>query len=353
MQKVFHALFRLFLFLCITVVLLLALMTAAEYRPAETEPLSVSSLSSHAPEAGKEMKILIWNIGYGALGDNADFFMDGGKGVMTADKERVLSNITGIIDAIASEEPDLILLQEVDLSAKRSRFIDETQLLKDAFEDYQSVFAYNYRAMYVPYPLPAIGKVESGLVTLSRFGISEAERVALPCPFSWPVRTVNLKRGLLVSRIPVAGTDKDLILIDLHLEAYDNGEGKIEQTRVLSALLKEAYDNGDYVVAGGDFNQVFSNIDVSAYPVRENRWQPGLIDVSGFDPVFSFLMDPASPTCRSLDKPYAGASREDFQYYMIDGFIVSDNVTVLSVGTVDLGFVFSDHNPVILNIKLD
>ena len=38
---------------------------------------------------------------------------------------------------------------------------------------------------------------------------------------------------------------------------------------------------------------------------------------------------------------------------MIDGFIVSDNVQVESVETMDEGFVFSDHNPVCLRFRLD
>ena len=38
---------------------------------------------------------------------------------------------------------------------------------------------------------------------LSDYGISSAERIKLPCPFSWPVRTANLKRCLLITRVPL------------------------------------------------------------------------------------------------------------------------------------------------------
>ena len=31
--------------------------------------------------------------------------------------------------------------------------------------------------------------------------------------------------------VPIAGTKKELVMINLHLEAYDNGEGKVKQTR--------------------------------------------------------------------------------------------------------------------------
>ena len=353
MRKTFRIIFRIVVCLVFIAALFLGLMTAAEYRPQERETLSASSPSSLPLRAGQEIRILSWNTGFGALGDNADFFMDGGKGVITADKSRVTANLDGIADYIASEDPDLVLLQEVDLSSKRSYYIDQTKFFRDSLPAYQSAFAYNFRALYVPYPLPTLGKVESGLQTLSRFGFREAERISLPCPFSWPVSTVNLKRCLLVTRIPVEGTDKELVLVNLHLEAYDSGEGKAEQTRILSGFLQEEADKGNYVIAGGDFNQLFSNIDASAYPTYENRWQPGLIDASAFSPSFSLLMDPSSPTCRSLDQPYAGAERNGFQYYLIDGFIVSDNITVASAETRDLDFVCSDHNPVILTVTLN
>ena len=46
-----------------------------------------------------------------------------------------------------------------------------------------------------------------------------------------------------------------------------------------------------------------------------------------------------------LNKPYTG-SYETSQVYVIDGFIVSDNVAVHSVKTKDEQFKYTDHQPV-------
>ena len=43
---------------------------------------------------------------------------------------------------------------------------------------------------------------------------------------------------------------------------------------------------------------------------------------------------------------------ENTQYYVIDGFITSPNVELISVETRDAGFEFADHNPVQLKVKL-
>jgi len=352
LKKILKILLSLILILVLVVALALGVFTVAEYRPAATETVTADHTVDPVLETGKPLTIVTWNCGYGALGDNADFFMDGGSSVITADKARVDENLSGIRDALKGMDADLVILQELDVNSGRSHGIDERPVLKEAVPGAFDAFAYNFNSLYVPYPVPPIGHVESGLYTLSRAEARSAERISLPCPFSWPVRIVNLKRCLLVSRFPVRGTDRELVLINLHLEAYDSGEGKIAQTRQLVSLMKEEYAKGNYVIAGGDFNQRFSNIDQSAYPVYDGMWQPGEISAEEFGSDFSLLADPAAPTCRSLDRPLAGADTNGFQFYLIDGFIVSRNVRADSVETLDQGFVFTDHNPVRMSFTL-
>ena len=42
--------------------------------------------------------------------------------------------------------------------------------------------------------------------------------IALPESFTWPVKTCNLKRCMLETRIPLEGSDKELVMINFHLE---------------------------------------------------------------------------------------------------------------------------------------
>ncbi|MCR4896688.1 MAG: endonuclease [Lachnospiraceae bacterium] len=338
-----------------TAVLVFGYLTLTEYRPADTESVpittdtSVSSFRAIAP--GDSISIMSWNIGYGALGDNADFFMDGGKSVNTADEQRVRENLTNIADAIDRVRPTVLMMQEVDISSSRSHRINEQSFLDNLLAPSSQAFALNFKVDFVPYPIPPIGKVESGILTFTDAEITSAERLSLPCPYRWPVRVGNLKRCLLITRIPLEGTDKELVMVNLHLEAYDNGEGKIAQTKMLRSVLEQEAAKGNYVIAGGDFNQTFSNVDISNFPVQEGMWAPGIIDREDFSD-FVLLMDDGTPSCRSLDRVYAGANRDAFQYYCIDGFILSGNVRADSCGVQDLDFVSTDHNPVILRATL-
>ena len=353
-SKILKVIGCILLALVLFVAVALGVFTIAEYRPADTETLIADHETAAVLEPGKPLTIVSWNCGYGALGDNADFFMDGGSSVYTADRERVDSNLAGIREKLEALSPDLMILQEVDINSSRSYGTDERTILREAAPAGASeAFAYNFNALFVPYPLPPIGHVESGLYTLSAAQPRTAERLSLPVPFSWPVRLVNLKRCMLVSRYPVKGTDRELVLINLHLEAYDNGEGKEAQTRQLVSFMQEEFAKGNYVIAGGDFNQRFTNIDQSAYPVYEGMWQPGEISAEAFGSNFTLLMDNTTPTCRSLDKAWAGAEKEGFQFYLIDGFIVSANVTPDAVETLDFNFVCSDHNPVRMTFTLE
>ena len=177
--------------------------------------------------------------------------------------------------------------------------------------------------------------------------------MALPCPFAYPIRLANLKRCLSVSRTKVDGTGRELVIVNLHLEAYDDGEGKAAQTKLLSDFLQKEAEAGNYVLAGGDFNQTFDTVDLSKYPLqREDLWKSGVIAATDFSDDFQILMDDRTPSCRSLDRPY---DREDpsFQYYVMDGYLVSENLKLERMETVDLGFVHSDHNPVRLSVTVE
>ena len=348
---------RFFLILILIIVLavggLFGWLTATEYKPEAVEDLALLQSADRQLTPGQDLDVLSWNVGYGGLGKNSDFFMDGGTEVKAAGPNAVGEYLNGINGYLYDgETPDLILLQEVDTDSTRTYGIDETAYLAGGLE-LSRVHALNYSCNFVPYPLPPIGKVHSGLYTMTQYSIAQAQRIALPCPFSWPVSTANLKRCLLVSYLPIEGSDSQLVLVNLHLEAYDSGEGKIAQTNQLREFIQSEYEKGNYVIAGGDFNQVFPG-SLEVYPnTHPELWAVGTLDDSLLPEGWQFVYDLSNPTCRLLNQPYDPSDTVNTQYYVIDGFIVSPNVTLNSVESVDLGFENSDHNPVRMNVTLN
>lgn len=55
------------------------------------------------------------------------------------------------------------------------------------------------------------------------------------------------------------------------------------------------------------------------------------------------------PTSRNCDVPYS----EDSVVFILDGFLVSDNVTVTYLENVNEGFEYTDHNPVQMRFSLN
>ena len=337
-----------FVFLIATIIVLLTAMTLLEYNPKDEENLSVIGKSTReSVKINEDYSIISFNIGYGALGETEDFFMDGGKTVRPDDKFMIENNINNIKEKIIDLNSDFVFVQEVDEDSKRSHNIN--QINKLLLEEMEGSFAYNYRAKYVPFPFPTIGKVNSGILTMGRFKIKDSKRISLPNPFSWPVRTVNLKRALQVTRYPIDESDNELVFINFHLEAFDSGEGKTQQTKLLSKIILQEYEKGNYVIAGGDWNQTLIK-DLTSDPNLLTDWTPGTLEWENL-PKWEFGVDKNTPTNRSLLKPYIGNENQLAKFF-IDGFIVSPNIEIQDTKVSKMDFKYSDHEPVKMNFKL-
>lgn len=345
LKKVGTVLFVVFL----AVAVVLIYYTVREYRPDEMETIETVGDGMESLAMGDTCTIMTYNTGYAALSCEEDFFMDGGTKVRPDSEEVVEDNLAGIASILEQEDADVYFLQEVDRNARRSYHIDEMEYYEESL-GLSGIYACNFKCDFVPYPVPPIGQVEAGLVTLTDYTVSAASRISLPESFSWPIKTCNLKRCMLEVRIPIEGSEKELVLINFHLEAYDSGEGKLAQSRMLAEKLQEEYEKGNYVIAGGDFNQTFEGIDT--YPILDtDNWMPGEIGEDDIPEGFSFAVSDNVPTCRLLNAPYSG-NYEDSQVYVLDGYIVSDNLEVLRIENIDTEFQYSDHQPVRLTVQL-
>lgn len=350
MKKILYVLLGVVLIVLFAAAALVAYLSITEYKPEDVEPVAViPAARSQQAETGVIYTAISFNTGYAGLDRSEDFFMDGGKGVKPGSEKQVRNNLQGMLSALSSRKADIYLLQEVDVSSSRSYSVNQMEYYRHGLS-LNAAYAPNYRCDFVPFPWPPIGKVDSGLVSLTGFQVTQATRESLPVPFAWPVRMANLKRCLLVERIPVKGCDKELVLINFHLEAYDDGEGKLAQTKQLLDIIAAEYRNGNYVIAGGDFNQTFPNV-AQIGGSWEGMWTPGEFSDKQLPKGVSLAYDAAIPSCRSLDKPYTG-DRQNHVFYIIDGFLVTDNVKVNHSETIDLNFTHSDHNPVLLQFTL-
>ena len=306
-------------------------------------------------ETGREYHLLSYNIGFGAYEPDYGFFMDGGTESWAWSRERLTDNIGNIGSFLSQQHADFYLIQEVDRDSTRSYHVDEAALLREALPEYDGTWAQNYDSPFLMYPLRhPHGASVSGLMTLSAMTVDSARRVELPIENSL-MKLVDLDRCYSVHRIPVAGGG-ELVLYNLHLSAYtSDGTIAMEQLKLLLEDMQREYDAGNWCVAGGDFNKDLLG-DSAVYfgeADQEYTWaQPIPEDTfDGFNVSLIAPLDEGNPvpSCRNADGPY-----HQGQYVLtVDGFLVSDNVTVTSSDVVDLGFAYSDHNPVEMRFVLE
>ncbi len=264
------------------------------------------------------------------------------------------ANIGHAADVLEGLASDLMLLQEVDIGSTRRYQVDEAALLTGRFADYQSCFAQNYESPYLFYPITRPhGASRSGLLTLSVSGINRFARVGLPVEKGF-TKILDLDRCYSKAWLPVedGGT---LVLYSLHLSAYTS-DGTIaqEQLELLCAdMLKEA-EAGNYVIAGGDFNKDLLGDSAAAFGEehRDYNWNQPIPEGTipeGLTLVYALDEANPVPSNRLADGPYVKGKTF---VNTLDGFIVSDNVSVLSSEVIDTGFKCSDHNPVKLIFEL-
>ena len=307
-------------------------------------------------KVGEEYTIVTYNVGFGAYTDDFTFFMDEGKESRARSKDSVINCINNCADTALSYEPDFTLYQEVDIGSTRSHQVEERNLINEKYSaagDFDNVFAQNYHSAYLMYPITEPhGASNSGILTESRFDITSALRRSLPISDGFK-KILDLDRCYSISRIPVED-GKELVLINTHLSAYgtDAAQGNA-QLEKLFADMKAEYDKGNYVICGGDFNHDFTT-DSKEYfnPGTDKSYTwcepfPDSIIPEGFSKCTDYAEGMVSTT-RYTNIPY---SPQSFTV-ILDGFIISDNVKCNYVQNISTGYLYTDHNPVVMKFQL-
>lgn len=329
----------------------LAYATLTDYKPAAEESLLLRHPVTETLNVAKPFTVTTFNIGYGGLDKKQDFFMDGGKMSRSSSLEQTELNMEAIAAKLQELNSNLFLLQEVDTDSSRSYSLNEEDYLIDKMEGYSSVYATNYKSAWVPVPVfRPMGKVNSGILTLSNYHINNQTRYDLPGKEDWPVQLFELDRAAIETRLPVSN-EKELIVLNVHLSAFDEG-GVIrkQQLDFLSAYIEKQMAAGHYLIIGGDWNHVLPGTDPSAFPTTQS-WPEWLQTFpEDFTPEgFKWAVDSDHATVRTLDTPYVAG--QNF-LAVIDGFLVSSNIEVVDVATTDMQFAYSDHHPVTATFKL-
>ena len=334
------------------VIAVLTFGTLNDYQPQEKIDIAGENETDKLAGDSAILSLMTWNIGYGGLGAQSDFFLDGGMMVRPS-KDISEAYKAGILNTIAAhEEVDFLLLQEVDVRSKRSYFVNQFLSIGEVLPNFTRAHALNFNVKFVPKPFLSfapIGKVQSGLATYSRFNVSTHTRHQFPGSYGWPTKAFHLDRCLLETRVPLPN-GKELIIINSHNSAYDGGKLKPQEMEYLKAHLLAEYAKGNYVVVGADWNQCPPNFDYDSFSKgnSEDYYQDN-IEESFMPEGWQWAYDGTVATNRKLNKTYKEGTTFTT---LIDFFLLSPNLSLLEVEGVSLNFKYSDHQPVKIKIQL-
>ncbi len=305
---------------------------------ARTDDIERVTRAGLAP-AGDTLSILTWNLGYAGLGAGSDFVADGGTHYFPPSREAARANADAIARFLGGQDADIILLEELAHGGPVNYWVNLKQRVDAALLDRDALFFADFKTRLAPWPLA----MSHGQGIYARRAIESADVVPLPAENSG-IMGVKRRYASIVSRLANGWT-----VASVHLAAFDDDAAvRTRQLRALMVWADREYQSGRRVVIGGDWNLQLAETHFAntteprflfwIFPFPQDALPEG----------WRIAADAATPSVRTNERPYR---RGENYTTVIDGFILSPNVSVEEVRGIDLDFQHSDHNPVLVRLK--
>ncbi len=233
------------------------LIYSLTWRPEAREALPVSC-SAQAPTLvpGQALKVMTWNVQFLA-GKRYVFWNDLAAGDdESPTAEDMAFSLDEVARVIRDEQPDIVLLQELDDGAKATEYQNQLKLLQERLTDLYpcSTHAFDWKADFVPEP-HIFGSVGRQLATLSRYRIGHAERLQLPVvPANLVSRQFKPKNALLAAYLPLSD-GVQVAVLNTHLDRVLPPDETLQaQVGAVAKVLDKLESRGTPWLIGGDFD---------------------------------------------------------------------------------------------------
>ncbi len=170
-------------------------------------------------------------------------------------KELFQKNQQKVESELKKVNPDIIAFQEIDYKASRSYNVDQEKAFMNLGYNY-AARGVNWDERYVPFPYwpPSMhfGKVISGQSIISKYKLKEYERIVLERVPDNPFYRDALYLERLAQVVKVVLEGKEMVLINVHLEAFDK-DTRVRQFEYVLELFNQYKDKYPTILLG-DFN---------------------------------------------------------------------------------------------------
>ncbi len=311
-------------------------------------------------KSGQTLKVFNYNVQFMA-GKNYVFFFDV-PNYPNPDKrpspEDITKTLAEVAHLIRDENPDIVILQEVNDGSRRTYYEDQlARLLPLLPKEYAChTSAFFWKTAFIPDPriMGAEGWKQS---IISKYKITKAIRhqlalISLDNPIT---RQFKPKRAILEVRLPVEH-GRDLVIFNAHLSAFAQGDDTMQkQVAQVDKLLDNLTQASIPWIMGGDFNLLPPNQyhqlqddqkiyyqEKTEFEVLFNKYQgiPSLANLEGPDYQKWYTYFPNDPSVFKPDRTI------DYIFYADYVKLINSYVRQHDTLTV------SDHLPVIAEFQL-
>ncbi len=235
-------------FLLLIVAFVIFFLWASSSTLEETEYAKLIEIDvKELPENDSVFSIVSYNIGYlSGMTNNT---------VLEKPKELFDKNLAKVILETKKLNPDIIAFQEIDYDASRSYHVNQESEIANLGYSYRAKNI-NWDKRYLPFPYWPIsshfGKVVSGQSIISKYTLKDQQRIVLSRVADAPFHREAFYLERLAQVVKVVLNDKEVVLINIHLEAFDK-QTRVRQFREVLTLFNKYKDTYPTILLG-DFN---------------------------------------------------------------------------------------------------
>ncbi len=196
------------------------------------------------------LRVMAWNIKYGAA--RIPFWFDCWGDRVRMDRDEVRTNLAALAALIREVDPDVLLLEEIEVNARRSAYVDMVDvLLRETRLGYGAYFS-TWQSRYVP--SEGLGRIDLGNAILSKYPIVDARSIRQADRTDQDVVTAAfyIHRAIGRAELDLGLAGRAAVYV-VHTEAYDVDGTKQRQIDQIHRVVR---DETLPFVVGGDFNEL-------------------------------------------------------------------------------------------------
>jgi endonuclease/exonuclease/phosphatase family metal-dependent hydrolase len=217
---------------------------------------SIPDAIERHPLPSHTLTVMSFNLAYG-LGAQENAHID-------AAAATIYDRLDHMIESIAGSGADVVLLQAVDFSSRRTHHIDQLYHIATALGWGFAARALTWECRYLPYPIwpwgQPIGPIRAGMGVISRFPLVQNIRQRLPQPKPSSLLDACFRPLHVVQLVDVQCGTQVVRLFNVHLHSGEVA-ARLSQARELVAFVQQMATSRSIMM--GSFNAALNASDTT------------------------------------------------------------------------------------------